>query len=86
MERRFLQAYILVNTEPGKLWKVKEEILKIPGVKMAHAVTGQFDVIAYIEVVNIDELGRVIDCIQSITGVLKTHTAISMADRLTDEL
>lgn len=81
-----MQAYILINTEPGKLWKVKEEALKIPGVKMAHAVTGQFDVIAYIEVANLDELGRVIDRIQSITGVLKTHTAISMADRLTDEL
>ncbi|KYH41860.1 MAG: AsnC family transcriptional regulator [Candidatus Bathyarchaeota archaeon B26-2] len=81
-----LQAYILVNTEPGRLWKVKEEALKIPGVKMAHAVTGQFDVIAYVEFVDIDELGRIIDRLQSISGVLKTHTAISMADRLTEEI
>jgi len=81
-----LQAYILVNTEPGMLWKVKEEAMKIPGVKMAHAVTGQYDVIAYVEFVTIDELGRIIDRFQSIPGVLKTHTAISMVDRLSDEL
>lgn len=81
-----LQAYILINTEPGMLWRVREEALKIPGVKMAHAVTGQFDVIVYVEFLNIEELGRIIDRFQSTKGVLRTHTAIAMAHRLTEEL
>jgi len=79
-----LEAYILINTQPGRLWKVAEDALKIQGVNMAHAVTGQFDVIAYVEFLRIEELGRIIDAIQSIDGVLRTHTAIAMAHRLSN--
>ncbi|MEM3673545.1 MAG: hypothetical protein QW468_04915 [Candidatus Bathyarchaeia archaeon] len=42
-----MEAYILINTEPGMIWSVAEAALKIEGVKMAHAVTGQFDAVAY---------------------------------------
>jgi len=77
-----LQAYILINTEPGKLWKIAEEALRIEGIKMAHAVTGQYDVIAYAEFVDMEALGRIIDKIHSIKGVQRTQTAIAMALRL----
>ena len=53
-----MQAYIFVNTEPGKLWEVAENALKIEGVRMAHAVTGQYDVIIYAEFVSIDMLEK----------------------------
>jgi len=79
-----LQAYVMINTEPGRLWKVAEDAVRIPGVKMAHAVTGQFDVIAYIEFLRIEELGKIIDAIQSIDGVVRTHTAIAMVQRLSE--
>ncbi len=84
VEEAELHAYVLINTEPGRLWKVAEDAVKVSGVKMAHAVTGQYDVIAYIEFLRIEELGRIIDAIQSIDGVLRTHTAIAMAQRLSD--
>lgn len=77
-----MQAYILINTEPGKLWKIAEEALKIEGIKMAHAVTGQYDVIAYAEYVDMEALGRIINKIHSIEGVLRSQTAIAMALRL----
>jgi len=77
-----LHAYILINTEPGKLWKVAEEALRIEGIKMAHAVTGQYDVIAYAEYVDMEALGRIINKIHSTKGVLRTQTAIAMALRL----
>lgn len=79
-----MQAYVMINTEPGRLWKVAEDAVRIPGVKMAHAVTGQFDVIAYIEFLRIEELGKIIDAIQSIDGVVRTHTAIAMVQRLSE--
>jgi len=84
VEEAELQAYVLINAQSGRLWKVAEDAVKVPGVKMAHAVTGQFDVIAYIEFLRIEELGRIIDAIQSIDGVLRTHTAIAMAQRLSE--
>lgn len=79
-----MQAFVLINTEPGKLWRVADEALKIKGVKMAHAVTGQYDVIMYVEFIRMEELGNIIDKVQSIEGVLRTHTAIAMAHRLSD--
>ena len=77
-----MNAFILTNTERGKLWKVAEKALKIKGVKIAQAVTGQYDVIAYAEFLNIPELSEIIDEIQLIDGVLRTTTAIAMAPRL----
>jgi len=73
-----LQAYVLINTEPGKLWEIAEEALKIEGVKMAHAVTGQFDVVAYAEFTKMDELRKIIDELQRLQGVRRTQTVIAI--------
>ncbi|MFQ6073805.1 MAG: Lrp/AsnC ligand binding domain-containing protein [Candidatus Bathyarchaeia archaeon] len=77
-----MQAYILISTDPGKPWEVAESILQIEGVKKAHAVTGPFDVVAFVECTNIDELGKLLEKIHSLSGVLKTQTAIAMPTRL----
>jgi len=71
-----LQAYVLVNTESGKLWEIADAALKIEGIKMAHAVTGQFDVVAYAEFTKMDELGKIIEELQHLQGVRRTQTAI----------
>jgi len=73
-----LQAYILINTEPGKLWEVADASQKIQGVKMAHAVTGQFDVVVYAEFIKMDDLGKIIEEIQSLEGVRRTQTVIAI--------
>lgn len=73
-----MQAYILVNTEPGAVWKVAEKAFKIEGIKMAHALSGQFDVVAYAEFTKIDDLGRIIEALQNIKGVRRTQTLIAM--------
>jgi len=77
-----LNAFIFINTDMGKLWKVADEILKIKRIKISHAVTGQYDVIAYAEFLNIRELSNMINQIQQIEGVNRTTTAIAMAPRL----
>ncbi len=77
-----MQAYILISTDPGKPWEVAESTLQIEGVKVAHAVTGPFDVVAFVEFTRVDELGKLLEKIHSINGVLKTQTAIAMPARL----
>lgn len=77
-----MEAYVLINTQAGRLWEVAENTRKIQGVKMSHAVTGEYDVIVFIEFLRVEELSRIIDAIQSIEGVVRTHTAIAMAQRL----
>lgn len=71
-----MQAYVLVNTEPAKHWKIAEAALNIKDVKMAHAVTGQFDVVVYAEFAKMDDLGTIIEELQRLEGVTRTQTAI----------
>ncbi len=73
-----MEAYVLINAEPGMIWEVAESTLKIEGVKMAHAVTGQFDAVAYVEFAKVEELGKIIEEIQKIKGVRRTQTLIAV--------
>ncbi|UCE96923.1 MAG: Lrp/AsnC ligand binding domain-containing protein [Candidatus Bathyarchaeota archaeon] len=77
-----MEAYVFINSDPGDLWQITEAMLKIDGIKMAHAVTGQFDVVAYAEFSNIDGLRDIIDSVRSLKGVQKTQTAIAIPPRL----
>lgn len=73
-----MKAYVLVNSEPGMIWKVAEAALKIKGVKEAYAVTGEFDDVIRVEFERMEDLGKIIERIQSIRGVLRTQTLITI--------
>jgi len=76
-DKRKIGAYVLLKIAPGKSRLITEKISKIEGVKTAHSVTGMFDIIAYIEASDINNLtGTVRGSIQNIDGVIRTHTAI----------
>jgi len=77
-----VKAYVFINSDPGTLWEIAETAMKIKGVKMAHAVTGQFDVVAYVELTNMEMLREIIDKLQSLKGVQRTQTAIEIPTRL----
>ena len=77
-----LEAYILINSVPGMIWDIAEAALKIEGVKMTHAVTGQFDVIAYAQFANMDALREIISKFTSLDGVQRTQTAVVIPRRL----
>ena len=77
-----MNAFILINTEPGKLWQVAEKVLKMDAIKIAHAVTGQFDVIVYVEFIRIKELQEIIREVRTLDGVERTATSIALALRL----
>jgi DNA-binding Lrp family transcriptional regulator len=77
-----LEAYILINSNPEMLWEIAEAAHKIKGVKMAHAVTGQFDVVAYAEFDGMDTLREIIDKFRALKGVQRTHTAVAIPPRL----
>ena len=78
-----MEAYILVNSVPKMVWEIAEAALKTQGVKMAHAVTGQFDVIVYAEFANMDALREIIGKFMSLNGVQRTQTAIVIPPGLT---
>ena len=72
-----ISAYIFIECALGKARDVAREIIKISGVKQAHAVTGSYDVIAFVEAPDINELGDVIiSRVHSLPGVFRTTTNV----------
>ncbi|MEM2094346.1 MAG: Lrp/AsnC ligand binding domain-containing protein [Candidatus Bathyarchaeia archaeon] len=76
------RAYVFINAEPGKLWQITAVASKLKGVKMADAITGEFDVILYIELEDMNQLSNLIELIQNIKGVVRTHTSIVIPPRV----
>ncbi|MDI6815294.1 MAG: Lrp/AsnC ligand binding domain-containing protein [Dehalococcoidales bacterium] len=73
-----MKAYVLIEAEVGKAGEVAEAVQKVAGVKSADTVTGPYDVVAAIEVADIDAVGTVVKQIHSVTGVGKTITCIGV--------
>jgi len=73
-----LEAYILIDAEPGMIWEVAEAALKITGVKKTHAVTGQYDAVVFVEFLKMDNLGEIIERIQRLKGVRRTQTLVAI--------
>jgi DNA-binding Lrp family transcriptional regulator len=72
-----VKAFVLVQAQLGRSRSVAKAITKVRGVKMVHAVTGLYDVIAYLEMRDMTTLSElVMKKIQSVKGVERTHTAI----------
>lgn len=68
-------AYVLLNTSPGTLPQVANEILQIEGIRSIDAVAGPFDAIAFAEAGTNDEMANmVVAKVQKIMGVTKTLT------------
>jgi DNA-binding Lrp family transcriptional regulator len=72
-----VQAYVFVECAPGKPTDVADALAKIAGVEMAHAVTGSYDVIAFVRVASVEVLGDLLSRhIHRLPGVLKTTTNV----------
>ena len=73
-----VKAYVFIKTEVGKSNGVHDALKKVPGVRDADLITGEYDIAA---VVNVEELrdiqGLVTESIQSIGGVQRTKTMIA---------
>ena len=72
-----MQAYVLIECLPGRAATVLKTVKKIKGVDCAEAVTGPYDIIAYVDYKDQDALGDiVVRKIQSHKGVVKTVTCL----------
>jgi DNA-binding Lrp family transcriptional regulator len=72
-----VKAFILIDTSPGKAREVASKIRGVPGVSVAHAVTGPHDIIAIAEAADVTSLGElIVHKIQSVTGVNRSLTSI----------
>jgi DNA-binding Lrp family transcriptional regulator len=72
-----LSAYVLIETEVGKVAHVAEALTKLDEVQLAEDLAGPYDVIARLQAPSLDELGRlVVSHIQVQDGVTRTVTCV----------
>ena len=75
--RAFVVAKVGSHEYLGVSKTIKEKIAQIPGVLKVEVIFGRYDVIAEIEVNDLEELSRLVtDKIKSIPSVLTTETFI----------
>jgi DNA-binding Lrp family transcriptional regulator len=70
-----LSAYVLIQTEVGKVAHVAGVLSGLEGVLLAEDITGPYDVIARVQAPGLDQLGRLVASrIQLVDGVTRTLT------------
>ncbi len=76
---KMVQAYVLINTKPGKEKEVLEGIKKM-GIKLLDSslLYGEYDIIIKIDAENIEKLRSIVlDIIRKLDGVERTITLIA---------
>jgi uncharacterized protein with GYD domain len=62
MEVPMIQAYVLVEAEPARVQELMQELpnMELAGsvIKQVHAVTGRYDLIAFVESPDLQSLGN----------------------------
>ena len=72
-----VSAYVLIESEVGKVAHVARAITKLDGVQLAEDLAGPYDVIANVQAPSLDELGRLVASqIQVLDGVSRTVTCV----------
>jgi len=72
-----VHGYVLIKTALGKALDVVAEVAKVEGIKSACAVTGEYDIVAMVEVEKLSEIAEtVVNKIHCIEGVCSTQTLI----------
>jgi DNA-binding Lrp family transcriptional regulator len=72
-----LSAYVLIETEVGKVAHVAQALTELDEVQLAEDLAGPYDVIANVQAPSLDELGRLVASqIQVLDGVSRTVTCI----------
>ncbi len=68
-------AFVFIQSKLGRAYDVARSVEKINGVKWTCAITGVYDVIAYLELRDMNALSTlVIKKIQRVEGIERTHT------------
>lgn len=71
------RAYVLVKTDIGQTQATQEALARLPGVRHADIVTGEYDLVVVIEVADAREIGRLImRDIHGLPGIAGTTTHV----------
>jgi len=74
-------AFTLVAVNPSTpTYEVSKNIRKIKGVKKVYEITGQYDILSFVEGPTISEVNNYVEEIRKTPGVLRTNTIIILRE------
>ena len=68
------KAFIMIDVVPGHEAAVELAVKKLAGVKMVHQVTGEHDMIAFVDAEPYEEFAVVLSTIRQFNGVRDTDS------------
>ena len=68
------KAFIMIDVVPGQEALVQASIRKLAGVQMVHQVTGEHDMIAFVDAEPYEEFAVVLSTIRQFNGVRDTDS------------
>ena len=74
-----LRAFVLVQTLPGRVRAIVEEIERIKSVRQVDTVTGPYDIVVRLEVDDLQQINPVVaGAIGGLKGVTRTTTLLCL--------
>jgi len=70
------KAFIMIDVVPGREVAVQEAVRKLAGVQMAHQVTGEHDLIAFVDAEPYEEFAGILSTIRQLNGVRDTDSRL----------
>lgn len=70
------KAFIMIDVQPGKEADIEAAIKKIAGVAMVHQVTGEHDMIAFIDAEPYEEFAGILSSIRQLPGIRDTDSQL----------
>ena len=68
------KAFIMIDIVPGSERAVQQAVSKLAGVKLAYQVTGQYDMIAFVDAEPYEEFAVILSTIRTLAGVRDTDS------------
>jgi DNA-binding Lrp family transcriptional regulator len=79
VQGRMLRVHVLLSVDPKQGEAVVEALRNIPQVRAAHAISGAFDSLVFVEAETTEEIDRVLDAIGTLPGVGKTQSSLVLS-------
>ena len=68
------KAFIMIDVVPGSERVVQQAVSKLAGVQLVYQVTGQHDIIAFVDAEPYEEFAVILSTIRTLTGVRDTDS------------
>jgi DNA-binding Lrp family transcriptional regulator len=74
-----VKAYVLVVTDPGKTRRVMQAMSEVPSIVEMHEVMGPYDIVAEIEVENLQDIPPILGGkIRALEGIESTTSLVTL--------